>query len=242
MIINLWSTPRTGSNWYTSYLQNKYSKSVRYYNRIIVFNQFFNTFHLQSYMLENYGDFIYDYEGKACYNHYFISNNKICSKTIYSPRTLSIDQEESYRLNLLDFNNLDYKCFIFHNHVKPMSDKAYLFLKTKASRNIFLYRENLIDQLSSYAIGYYTKNFHQSNLKPYNVYIDEPTLKNLADRIIYWHKLDKTDSEIIKYEDLPFSESINLPKKQNNFDTFSVLRDDTKNTVIHLDNYIRNSI
>lgn len=243
MIVNLWSTPRTGSNWYTSYLYNQYNKSIRYHNNIAILNQFFNTFHLKSYMIENYGDFIYEYQQGACYNHYYLDVNKrINMKLMYETRILNEEFEEDYRLSLLDFKNLDHKCFIFHNHVMPMSEKAYTFLKTKASRNIFLYRENIINQLSSYAIGYHTKNFHKPNKALYDVYVEETILQNLADRIIYWHQLDKTDCEIIKYEDLPFDKVKNLPEKQNDYDTFAVLSDTTKQTVIKLDACIRDSI
>lgn len=243
MIINLWSTPRTGSNWYTSYLYNQYNRSIRYHNSILVLNQFFNTFHLKSYMIENYSDFIYEYQKDASYNHYYLDVNKrISIKNIYKQRNLDLEHEEDYRLSLLDFKNLDHKCFIFHSHVMPMSKKSYNFLRDIATKNIFLYRENIINQLSSYAIGFHTKNFHKPNNQLSDIDVEEDVLKNLADRIIYWHKLDKNDCEIVKYEDLPFDKVKNLPSKQNSYDTFSALSDTTKQTVIKLDTYIRNSI
>ncbi|NDB83708.1 MAG: hypothetical protein EB127_13435 [Alphaproteobacteria bacterium] len=243
MIINLWSTPRTGSNWYTSYLYNQYNRSIRYHNSILVLNQFFNTFHLKSYMIENYSDFIYEYQKDASYNHYYLDVNKrISIKNIYKQRNLDLEHEEDYRLSLLDFKNLDHKCFIFHSHVMPMSKKSYNFLRDNATKNIFLYRENIINQLSSYAIGFHTKNFHKPNNQLSDIDVEEDVLKNLADRIIYWHKLDKNDCEIVKYEDLPFDKVKNLPSKQNSYDTFSALSDTTKQTVIKLDTYIRNSI
>lgn len=194
-------------------------------------------------MIENYSDFIYEYQKDASYNHYYLDVNKrISIKNIYKQRNLDLEHEEDYRLSLLDFKNLDHKCFIFHSHVMPMSKKSYNFLRDNATKNIFLYRENIINQLSSYAIGFHTKNFHKPNNQLSDIDVEEDVLKNLADRIIYWHKLDKNDCEIVKYEDLPFDKVKNLPSKQNSYDTFSALSDTTKQTVIKLDTYIRNSI
>jgi hypothetical protein len=114
----------------------------------------------------------------------------------------------------------------------------------KADKNIFLYRENVLEQLCSYAIGFYTKNFHTPNNNIFDVDVKEEVLKNLADRIIMWHQLDKTNSEIIKYENLPFDNknAKNLPVKQNNFNKFERLTSSTQAIIIKLNEYVLNSI
>lgn len=245
MFINIWSTPRTGSTWYLFFLYKQFNKSIRYHNNILLLPQFLNYWNLKSYTIANYDDWIYEYQKDSYYYDFTIdSNGKLNSKLINAERKLNITEEENYRIDLLRSEKLNYSCFISHSHIGNISENAYNFLFKKANRNIFLYRENIIEQLSSYAIGYYTKNWHKPNNNISNIYVEDDILKNLADKIITWHKIDKTNSEIIKYEDLEFDKfkDNTLPRKQNNFNKFESLSKKTQDSIIKLNDFILNSI
>jgi hypothetical protein len=239
MIINLWSTPRTGSTWYTAYLSKNYKSSI-------VLHQFLNEFNLSSYSLPNYKDNIYEYQHLACYRDFYYDNfsKKILYRIMCQARLRNIKEEEEYRIDLLEKHDSERYPLILHNHVKPMTEYAYKFLYNKASKNIFLHRKNFKDQLSSYALSYAIKNFHKRNYTIYeNLEVDFEVLENLADRIIYWYKLPKYEDTIICYEELEFEKTEkNMPEKQNFVSTFNQLSEKTQNYILYLNNKIKSQI
>jgi hypothetical protein len=238
MLINLWSTPRTSSTWYSLYLLQKLKEQNP---KTILLTQFFGQHRLTSYYKPNFDNFVYQYENGCWYENYgLIANRKIQKlPPIHSKRIRNLIEEEKYRKSLIKKHNFSDYPIIMHNHVLPMNKEIYEFLHEKATKNIFIYRENFIDQLSSYAIAYQTNNFVEYKKKENNIsniHINYDILKNLTDRIIYWHKLDKTNCEIIKYEDIDFSNSNNLPIKQNN-NSFDKLSKQTQNDTLKLQTY-----
>lgn len=240
MIINIWSTPRTGSTWLASYISQQYPKSLK-------LRQFLNEYYLKNYSIRNEKDWIYEYRPKACYKDYYIDlfSKQIKDRIVHSARLKDVIEEEKHRINLINSHNSLKWPLIIHNHVLPMSEHGYNFLKTKAERNIYLYRKNISNQLASYALGFATKIFtYQKNIKPeYNIFVDKQILENLADRIIYWHKLDKTNCEIIAYEDLNFNDSIGtLPKKQNSVAPINQLCEETVEVILELEKKIKTNI
>jgi hypothetical protein len=236
MIINLWSTPRTGSNWYSAFLLNEYKKINK---NTITIHQYLNHFHLISYYKLGYGDWLYEYSKGLYYSTYFYNNLKqsIEYRSICGQRERDENAEEEFRIELFEKHNHSKHPVIFHNHVAPMSIKAYNYLFKKADRNIFLYRENFINQMSSYALAYGTSVWKPSaSYETFsNVDVDYAILENLYERIKYWHNLDKTNCEIIKYEDLNFSQNeYALPKKQNLTSSFNQLSKKTQDNILEL--------
>jgi len=236
MIINLWSTPRTGSNWYASYLLNE-NKKIN--PKTQIFHQYLNYFHFINYSKPNHTDWVYEYESGCTYPHYAFDHLKKSIVYTYksSKRTQTPEEEENYRIKILEKHNHDKFPLVLHNHVLPMSQKSYDYLFHKADRNVFLYRENLVDQLSSYALAYQTTIWKPKKNLPVseNVKTDEQTIKNLYDRIIYWHKLDKTNCDIVKYEDINFSNHSEIAiTKQNLIKPFTQLHKDTQNYILKL--------
>lgn len=242
MLINIWSTPRTGSTWYSLFLYNQLKEKN---SRTYLIRQYLNKFHFKNYTHPKFTDYIYEYQNGASYIDYKFDylSKKIIRNTVCEKRIRNEEAEENYRLNLLESIDTNKNNFIFHNHIEPMNKNSYDILFKKADKNVFLYRENYVDQLSSYAIGYFMQNFHKSN-NITNVFVEENVLRYLADRIILWHKLDKSNSEIVKYEDLPFDKLnySNLPKKQNKTKSFDRLSKDTQTSVLKLNEVIKHSL
>lgn len=243
MLVNLWSTPRTGSTWYSSFLYNQLREKR---SRTFLIKQYLNKFHFTNYVFPNFSDYIYEYRDGASYLKYDFDHltKSLRQRPVWDKRHLDPNSEENYRVNLLEKIDCVKNNLVFHNHIEPMSQMSYNVLFNKADQNIFLYRENVIDQLSSYAIGYYTQNYHKPNNTLSNVFVEENVLKYLADRIISWHRLDKSKGLVIKYEDIPFSNASykNLPKKQNTKKAFEALSKETQDTVLKLNEFVKNSI
>lgn len=241
MIINLWSTPRTGSNWYSQYLYKKYSLEN---SRTILYTQYLNQYHFINYIKPNYNDFVYEYENGCSFKHYTFDHlrQSISYTTKSEKRSFDSENEEKYRLELLTKHNHKKNPTIFYSHIAPMSDLAYSTLFDMADKNIFLYRKNIKRQISSYALAYGTAQYKHS-LKIYdNVIVEYNVIKNLVDRIIKWHELDKTNCEIISYEDLKFDLYTDLPKQQNKIDPFTQLSRDTQNYILQLLEYFNSRV
>ena len=140
MIVNLWSTPRTGSTWYSLYLYNKLKENNP---RTYLIKQYLNYVHLINYSNPKYPDFIYQYEEGSSYITYDYDklSGSLTNQTTKSPRTRNHIDEETHRLNLLD--KIDHKknTFLFHSHVQPMSKKSYDYMVAKADKNIYLLQQ-----------------------------------------------------------------------------------------------------
>lgn len=215
MLTVLWSTPRTGSTYYSSYLLSQYKKE----NVNVTFlRQYFNKFHLDSYLKNDYPDLVYQYQEGCYYLEYSLQplGNKILYKFVSGKRKLDRVYEEAHRINILEKSNLKKFPVFISQHVQPMSKDTFYYLKNKANRNIFIYRENFIDQLASYVVALATNKFQKVNdsiIEPVtNAEIDLGWLDDLTSRIKYWHTIDKTGCEIVKYEDLEFDNSIMIKK------------------------------
>lgn len=236
MIINLWSTPRTGSNWYASYLCDNYKKVNP---KTQIFNQYLNYYHFISYTKPNYTDWVYTYEKDCSYLNYSFDwlQKSIILSVNQGKRSKTPEEEEQYRIELLEKHDHEKIPLILPNHVLPMSDRAYSYLFKKANKNIFIYRENIKDQLSSYALAYTTQIWKpKRDLKTLeNIRTDKGVIKNLYDRIVYWHNLSKINCEVIKYEDINFTDNTQIKiEKQNKTDPFIQLDSETQNYILEL--------
>jgi len=237
MLTVLWSTPRTGSTSYSLHLINQLSDTNK---EVIFLRQYLNEFHLRSYFKRDDPDLLYNHEPYAYYLEYYLDSlsKKIKTKNVFNKRWRNLEQEENYRIELLQKHNLKKYPILIHQHVSPMSIKAYSFLRSTATKNIFLYRENFVDQLSSYALAMHTKIFRKQGpnhnvpvLK--DVTVDKQLLINLADRIKNFYTYDKTGAEIIKYEDIDFK-NLKTSEKLNVVPPFDQLSVQTKLDILEL--------
>lgn len=240
MLTVLWSTPRTGSTYYTHYL---YSLLRQENSKTYFLRQYLNKFHLNSYTKVNVNDLVYEYDSECSYIQYYIDplSKKISSNSIHEQRKLDSSTEEAYRIGLLEKTNLEKYPILISQHVQPMSPDSYYYLKNKANRNIFIYRENFIDQLASYVVAVSTQTFHYTKTtRPVtNAEIEFAWLENLSSRIKHWHTLDKTNCEIVKYEDIKFDDSIGT-KKQHDVKPIHQVSTKTYNKIMELNENFQN--
>lgn len=241
MIINLWSTPRTGSNWYNQYLLQKHQIEFK---NIKSFAQYLNYYHLINYSKPNSLDYVYEYQKNCSYRFYFYDRLKQSINFTHKTekRVLDYCEEEKYRLELLSKHNFNKNPIIFYNHIAPMSDLAYNALFDMADKNIFLYRKDIKRQISSYTLAYGTTQYKKSTKIYDNIIVEYDVIKNLVDRIIKWHKLDKTNSDVVCYEDLHFDANPSLPKQQNKVDPFVQLSKQTQDHILQLIDYFNSEI
>lgn len=241
MIVNLWTTPRTGSNWYSKHLLSELRKENPKFTLI---EHYFNTYRMKEYSTPSLRS-VYDYNKECSYKFYYYDHlrKSIASRVKAEKRTLNVEQEEEYRLSLLEKHNFTSTPVLFYSHVLPISNKAYEKLFNIADKNIFLYRKDIKRQLSSYALSYAISDFHSVKKNYSEIHLEESIIQGLADRIIEWHALDKTNCDVIAFEDLDFeSDGENLPKQQNNNDPFLALDDATKDNILKLTENVKLSI
>lgn len=236
MIINLWSTPRTGSVWYSYHLK-------KFHHPAILLTEPFNRYHMNLYHHIVNGKLINldDYVEGSFYKDYFLENGKIIYNHNYNKRSRSIQQEEDHMIGLLDKINKDDN-YIIHNHVHPISDKV-LHKLIEIGDNLWIYRKDKVAQLASYAIAFATKEFvrFNKNVQTSSDLIeirDVEPLRRLINRIKIWDNLSK--DKIIAYEDIEFYELPGMPYKQNN--NYTNLLSDNSIKLIHdlLDEYYYN--
>jgi glycosyltransferase involved in cell wall biosynthesis len=239
MIINIWSTPRTGSNWYSAYILHQHKKLNPIAKRI---SQYLNHYHLINYHGDS--DWFYEYKAGGSYPYYYYDQLKqsIEAKVVFGKRTRNPEEEENYRIELLENHNHTKISLVMHNHVAPMSEKSYNYLFEKADKNIFLYRENTVNQMSSYALAYATQQWKPTNqnITYENIDVAFEVLENLFERIMFWHKLDKTGCDVIKYEDLDFNyDTENMPQKQNAISALEQLSTKTQKIILDYDSRLK---
>ena len=239
MIINIWSTPRTGSTWFTL----SKVKELEQNHKVTYFTQYLNYVRLINYIHPNHKDFVYSYVPGCRYIDFQYDHlrKNIVEVIKTEKRKRSHVEEEDYRIALLERLDKN-RCLVFHHHIQPMSEKAYNYLINKSDTNYYIYRENFIEQLSSYALSYALQKFHGVNNRiSNNVEVDYKTLEYLTERVISWHKLDKSNGIIIKYEDINFGSDKSLPKKQNK-NAFEQLSESTQKSILFLNDYLTKSI
>lgn len=205
--------------------------------------EFFNTFHMNMYRKLVNGNLtnLHTYVPGAFYTSFDLNNNQITKSNIYSERHRNVQAEEQYRTSLLLEHDFDKFPIVMHNHVLPINPEVYRILYDRADNNIFIHRESLIDQLSSYAVAYHTKVFAEfpngtriQNIS--NITIADGVLEYLVERINHWHTIDKSLDTIVKYEDIDFSVKVpnTFPIKQNITCAFDCLSLDTQNRILSL--------
>lgn len=248
MIINLWSTPRTGSVWYSYKLLLNYKETNP---NTILMTEPFNKWHLNIYrqiengVIKNYHEYI---DG-LFYDDYSLNDSGIVvSNRKYESRVRTVDEEEEHRRIIFRDYNADECTLIVHNHTSPLPNGIYEMLRDIAKRNIYICRNDFVQQMASYAVAIATKRFAKFSNSPEpnfsNLDAPEATLKELSNRIIHWDSLKKSNGEIIKYEEIIFQlnncNNIPVPVKQNVTDPFDKLSIQTQKIILDLkDHYDR---
>lgn len=209
MIINIWSTPRTGSVWYScyqTYLHNGYLISEP-------FNTFYMIYHKS---IDGRVFNLPDYEEGSFYIDYFLEDGAYTSRKVFGKRERTVEEEEQYRLGLIEKLDLS-KTHIIRNHVSPLSESIRKRLLEIGQKNFYTYRKDKRAQLASYAIAFASKEFMllDENKRTDDLVddIDTAPLEQLIERIKVWDKLEK--EEVIAYEEMPFQDILGFPVKQN---------------------------
>lgn len=218
MITNLWSTPRTGSVWYSMHLAKIYDS--------VKISEMFNPWHMTCYYsiekdsVLNNGS-VYVPDKGYFYGEYTLDDSgSIQIKKVFGKRTKGIDEELISRKNVL-YNMNHEQNIVFHNHIHPIDQEVLSHLTTIAEKNVYIYRRDKRAQLASYAIAFTTKRFAKLHCDQRNDYelIDDlsdiacASIKNLCERIKVWESTEKF-GEIIAYEDIDFYENENTIRKQ----------------------------
>lgn len=238
MITNLWSTPRTGSIWYSHWLQQQQPASL-------LLTEPFNRNHMDMYhFLDDRGSIINYHHpiSGGFYTEYFLdSKNFLNKRKVYDNRIRTPREEELYIYGLLKSRNPD-QLLIIHNHVDPLNEEIRDYLLDSADKHIWLYRRDKKRQLASYAIAISTKKFAAFK-KPdiFNEKLEKikdcnlEALQSLIRRIILWHSFYKTspNSEVVAFEDISFFEEDGLPYDQN-FDPWTRLTEGVQDIINQL--------
>ena len=239
MIINLWSTPRTGSVWYSYHLKDQYPESV-------LSTEMFNPRHMNLYFLQNETNGSYENFHKPVVNgfyvdYYFDTNNFICKRKVYGVRERDIPQEEEYLFSLIKNRNAN-QTLIMHNHISPMNTNIRSYLIEQGKQNIWIFRKNKRQQLASYAIALATRQFSNFiSLTSDSEQVpdcDIGLLENLIERIKLWDSFPKTD--VIAFEDIKFYNKSGFPKDQNS-DPLTRVSSRIKHIIEELVSYYENN-
>jgi hypothetical protein len=195
MLINLWSTPRTGSTYYSFFLKEKYNA--------ILINEFLNPYLMNK-------------NKKNFYIEYYVENGTLLNKIARGKNKRTLEEEEIYRTELLKLIDFQKQNIVMHNHVWPIRAEAYSYLLENTETNIFIYRKDKFAQLASYAIAFSSKIFMLFSQKDQITTsvsdIEIQHLENLITRIKKYDSLVKSIE--IAYEDIDFKEIPNFPVKQ----------------------------
>lgn len=213
MIINLWSTPRTGSVWYAHHLQSQYPQSFlasEIFN-IRHFNLYYNV--LPNGKIESHHQYV---EGSYYHEFSLDSQGFLTKVNVYAARQRTAVDEQQHRFSCVK-NHSPQQTIIVSNHVDPIHPEIKSWLITQAEKNIWIERRDKRAQLASYAVASSTKQFVQFQTVPQdNHIVPDCNLGLLADlikRIQIWDQHDKT--HVVAFEDIDFHDRPGFPKDQN---------------------------
>ena len=215
MLINVFSTHRTGSTWWCHYLINKNPGGI-FYNEL--FNQ------VTYFAVGGNDKYIPFNEYKEGY--YWRSPNNACKRLLHHYYKVPDEYEGRYErwIKYLEFSP---EVNICHTHLWPLRDSKYLAELCKiGDKNYYVYRENILEQMASLIIMEHTGEYtvvtkEKSNISEKFTYpiIDMKTIEWKMKEILHAEEFiaDKLfNYERIKYESMPFHETVEgMPLKQN---------------------------
>lgn len=232
MLITCLSMPRTGSVWWGEYQKILHSDSIILHEP---FNYSFYCFSNGNRRMS----ILNEYKEGAFWKNPNLETGNI--DDCYHERNLHHDQLcDKWEIFIKEHKNT----VICRNHIIPMKNKYLEFLSNNSSHVFYTYRENIHEQIASYAIGAHTREFVCYDPKYSNnneIFKDSIIAGNILTIIESFSNEIKNASHIvekyfpecewIKYEDMPFDNSIEgLPLKQN-ASAFHRLSDVDKNII-----------
>lgn len=215
MLINVFSSHRTGSTWWAHYIKKQHPGSK-------IYNEIFNQ--LWYFTINENGSFTrHDEYSDGCF---WRAPNASCTEIVHNYRELAT--KDNLRFDKwLKFFKLSTNINICHTHLSPLQDVAYLTkLSSIGDKNYYVYRENILEQMASFIILEHTGEFaafteDRSNITEKFTYpiIDTESIEGKIQEILHADEfIDNKlfNCERIKYESMPFSETIEgMPLKQN---------------------------
>ncbi len=221
MITNVFSTPRTGSTWYSLFLKDLLLKQKEN-NKVSFLSEPFNQYHYGLYHEQTDSSFYnhQEYQNGRFYKKLVLKDGLVVTEKIYEKKSQSMEEEFLYKRELIQKAECD---LIVHNHVAPLSDEIFNFLLDIGHKNYMLCRKDIKQQLASYAIAYHTKKFvdfktPKESLNFETSIVQTQPLKDLLGRIKKQRQIMEqfpNTFEVINYEDIQFTEYLESPKKQN---------------------------
>ncbi len=220
MITNVFSTPRTGSTWYSLFLKNLLLKKKD--QHVSFLSEPFNQYHYGLYHEQTESSFFnhQEYQSGRFYKNLILKDGIVVTEKIYEKKSQTMEEEFQHKRDLI----LKAECdLIIHNHVAPLAEDIFSFLLKIGQKNYMLCRKDIKQQLASYAIAYHTKKFvdfkqPEKSLNFETSIIQIQPLIDLLGRIkIQKQILDQFPDpfEVVYYEDIEFTEFLESPKKQN---------------------------
>lgn len=234
MIINIWSTPRTGSVWLMHHLKAQYNRP-----HTLLIAAPFEPWQNSTYRIvlpDGRDKFIPHYQSGAFFQDFYFDGQGILrSRLNYCQRVRTPGQEAEHNLKLLKKVKSD-QIVIVNNHV-PIEKNYFDRMLTLASRNIWIDRKNKKDQLASWAISMHSGTFtyfDRSHVFSDQVDIfDKKLLVDLVKRIKVWEKCDKTGHEVLSFEDLELYSGPGFPV-DGNTNSWSRLGQQIKDDIMDL--------
>lgn len=237
MLIHVWSTPRTGSIWYSHWTQQQNPGSL-------LLTEPFNRNHMDMYHMQDNNGCIVNYHHPVdggFYTEYFLDDKKFLNKRkVYGERTRSAAEEEHYIYELLKDRNQS-QTLVIHNHIEPLNEEIRDYLLGSADKHIWLYRRDKKRQLASYAVALDTKKFAAFTKQQDNGYVtincNINSLINLLNRVKFHDSIPKIGVKhtCVAFEDINFFNGPGLPFDQNG-DPWIKISSTLQNTIFKLVN------
>jgi hypothetical protein len=215
MLINIFSLHRSGSTWWTYYIRNQYKNSI-------FFNEVFNQLNYFSVNEDN----TYTPQDTYFDGCFWQSPNEDLTYIVNHYRKIT-DSDSNRFDNWVKFIGLLQSPVICHTHFSPLQNKKYIIdLADISKKNYYVYRENIHEQLASLSIMRHTKEYMvtdaDSALKStqfeYSI-VDKESIKFFINDVKQAEQFMEDNIhnvEYIKYESMPFSETLSgMPLKQN---------------------------
>lgn len=235
MLITSLSMPRTGSVWWGEY------QKILHPGSIILHEPFNHPFYFLIDKDEKFQVYL-EYINGTCWRrpNSETGNIDLC----YYKMNISIDEWHKEWIKYIRISKQDIIC---RNHIIPTSDVSLDFLSTFSDKIFYTYRKNTHEQVASYVIALYTKEFacYKSERSNQDSIFNDSIIDNRILNIIDNFSSDISKSagivkryfpncEWIDYESMPFENTKNgMPVKQNK-SAFDRLASNDKSIILNI--------
>lgn len=240
MLINVFSTQRTGSTWWAYYQLTQLRKKIP---QTTLLNEVFNQ--LEYFTLRPNDEYVGPHS-EYFFGCFWRAPNEECSKIVRNFSEMSKEENVNRFDRWIKYIRLSEYPIVCHTHLSPIVDEKYLSqLNDMGDKNYVVYRENILDQLASMAIATYTglwKTYLPNTVgSKYDYSIISGQVLN---SVVWLHALISTaptmisthikNAEVISYESMPFDQTLyGMPRKQNQ-SSFSRLCEQDQQIIIKI--------